>query len=392
MLLRSKWVWYNDREISLYPRQTLSIPHSLFMLLLEKLNEPQLRNDIALVLTAIGTIVSILLAFDFKIGHVLQGIAITCLFLGLIILITGRLKRHSPYTPWTPVVPPHFVGRDNLLRQLEEALDKRESISLVGDRRIGKTSILLTWQQQVQSRWPKRVVIFLDGQGQPANSLSVFINKITNKQGVDDAEGAADILSAWADVIKSQTQFPPLVLVDEAEDFIEHFPERFFERLRGMLGRVVWIFATHQEIDIVYKKYHTNTSPFENRLTLKWLGLLEPEAAAKIIRWGRFSAEEAQLLREWAGLHPFYLQLLGRHLQDAEGNVTVALDGFQMEAAKNFRHLWELLNDKEKQELHNCLTGSLATQKSLRVRGLVTEDGQLLGKVLKTWLEEQKTR
>jgi hypothetical protein len=218
----------------------------------------------------------------------------------------------------------------------------------------------------------------------------VFINKITNKQGVDDAEGAADILSAWADDIKSQTQFPPLVLVDEAEDFIEHFPERFFERLRGMLGRVVWIFATHQEIDVVYKKYHANTSPFENRIALKWLGLLDPEAAEKIIRWGRFSAQEAQLLRDWAGQHPFYLQLLGRHLQEAQGNVTVALDGFQNEAAKNFRRLWELLNEKEQQELHACLTGSLATLRSLRVRGLVTEDGQLFGKVLRTWLEEQK--
>jgi len=158
-----------------------------------------------------------------------------------------------------------------------------------------------------------------------------------------------------------------------------------------MLGRVIWIFATHQEIDIVYKKYHTNTSPFENRITLKWLGLLDPEAAEKIIHWGHFSAQEAQLLREWAGQHPFYLQLLGRHLREAEGNVTVALDGFQMEAAKHFRRLWELLNDKETQELRDCLSGTPATQRSLRVRGLVTEDGQLFGKVLKTWLEEQKT-
>jgi len=184
----------------------------------EKFKEPQLRNDIGIAFTIIGTLVT----FGLEMGTVLWGIAIACLFIGLAILITGRFKRHSRYTPWTPVVPPQFVGRRRLLDQLEEALAKNESISLVGDRRIGKTSVLLTWQQQIQAQWPKRVVILVDGQGQNASSLSVFINKITNKQGVDDAEGAADILSAWADDIKSQTQFPPLVLVDETEDFIQN--------------------------------------------------------------------------------------------------------------------------------------------------------------------------
>jgi hypothetical protein len=294
----------------------------------------------------------------------------------------------SSYTPWTPVIPPRFVGRKKLLNQLAHALNNNESISLVGDRRIGKTSVLKTWEQAVKQR---RWVLYITGEEAEATTLSFFVNKITQQQTVDKPDEAANLLSEWAETIKAQAHFPPLILVDEAERFIEKFPLHFFERLRGMLGKVVWVFASCEDIDLIYKRFHSMTSPFENRLRILRLGLLEPEAAEEIVSWGDFSSAFAEQMREWAGRHPFFLQLLGQCLFEVRGdkNIQTALDEFQTEAAVRLRRIWSHLNAKEQLALKQCMTGQPVTLRSLQMRGLVTEEGQLFGKVLAEWLQEQ---
>jgi hypothetical protein len=338
----------------------------------------------------LATIVGIFVALQFGIVSSLV-IAVAILLVIPIVFILTRMMNPStisPYTPWTPVMRPRFVGRKKLLNQLEHALNNNESISLVGDRRMGKTSVLKTWAQVVQQ---KRWVLYITGEEAEATTLSFFVNKITQQQAVDEPDAAANLLSEWAETIKGQAHFPPLILVDEAERFIEKFPPRFFERLRGMLGRVVWVFASREDIDLIYKRFHSTTSPFENRLQILRLGLLEPEAAEEIISWGDFSVEAAVKMGMWAGRHPFFLQLLGRCLVEAGGdeNIQAALDEFQTEAAVRLRRIWSHLNKQEKLVLKRSITGKKVTLRSLRVRGLVTEDGKLFGKVLVEWLKEK---
>jgi hypothetical protein len=345
------------------------------------------------VVSTLATIVGIFVALQFGL---VSSLIIALLILGIIPVTLGLFwlasKRITtgvpvnPYTPWTPVTPPQFVGRQSLLKQLANHLDKDESVSLVGDRRIGKTSVLQTWEQMLIAQ--ERPVIYVTGEGAEAADLALFINKITQQQASNEPEQAANLLSQWANDIKKSTHYPPLVLVDEAERFIEKFPPRFFERLRGMLGRVVWIFASRQDIDEVYSEFHQNTSPFENRLSLKRLGLLEPKEAEALIQLGQLTAEEAALMRRWAGRHPFFLQLLGRCLLEGRGkSIQTSLDEFQNEADKRLRRIWGHLTQTEQQALKNCVSGELATLRSLRSRGLVTEEGYLFGQVLEEWLK-----
>jgi len=358
-------------------------------------------TQIDITITVVGilaTIVSILVGLQFGLVSSLI-IAVATIF-GLIPLtfglfwmasriIDGPVRPSNPYTPWTPVTPPHFVGRQRLLNQLADHLDKNESVSIVGDRRIGKTSVLQTWAQMQKKQG--RPVICVSGEGAEANDLALFINKITQKQAANEPESAANLLSQWADEVNEKFHYPPLVLADEAERFIEQFPPRFFERLRGMLGRVVWIFASRQDIDEVYQTFHQNTSPFENRLSLKRLGLLDPEEAEALIHLGgQLTDEEAALMRHWAGRQPFFLQLLGRGLLDGRGNpIQTILDEFQNEADKRLRRIWQHLNQAEQQALKNGLNGQPATLRTLRSRGLVTDEGQLFGQVLEEWLKTQ---
>ncbi len=296
----------------------------------------------------------------------------------------------NPYNPWDPAASPQFVGRQGLLLRLEAALEEGRSVSIVGDWRIGKTSVLRFWEQQAQARG--RDVRWASGEGPEGVSHGAFVTAITGLAAPDDPDGAADTLARWADEV-GRSGFPPLILIDEADGLLPRFEHRFFERLRGMLGRIVLVLASRREFDYIYQELG-RTSPFHNRLELQWLGLLEPEAAEALVQSGEefLGPGDADRLRKWAGRHPFYLQLLGRHLVDVRRHgepVEDAMDRFQTEASARLRELWHSLNEREQQALRDSLAGMSARRRSLRVRGLVTEAGDVFGDVLREWLREE---
>ncbi|HEY9419865.1 MAG TPA: metallophosphoesterase, partial [Thermoanaerobaculia bacterium] len=251
--------------------------------------------------------------------------------------VTSSPTVQNPYDAWTPAVPPRFVGRVDIFRRLEAALEEGRSVSLVGDWRIGKSSILQTWYQRQNGKG--REVRLLSGEERDGISPRIFVETITGYTNVGEgADEAADALKGWAQTT-GRPGLPPLILVDEFDGMIPRFEPRFFERVRGMLGSIVLVVASRQEVDLICEQLG-RTSPFLNRFELQWVGLLEPEVAEELVAWGRFTASDADLMRRWAGWHPFYLQLLGRCLVEARrdgGDSMIALDRFRAEAAVRLR-------------------------------------------------------
>ncbi len=294
-----------------------------------------------------------------------------------------RIPAANPYDPWNPATPPHFFGRDKLLRRLGEAMDQGRSVSLVGDWRIGKSSLLQTWADL--ARQLGRVVSLVSGEGAEAETCWAFVEKITGRQVVfRNADSAADELSDWAEA----ATLPPLILVDEAERVIAHLPHRFFERLRGMLGRVCLVFASRREIGEIARDDHL-TSPLLNRLELQRIGLLELEAVEGLIGLGAgvLTPEDGDLMREWAGRHPFYLALLGHYLWDARHygeDMDAALEEFLENAFARLRELWETLSSYEQRAL---TVGFRESNVPLKRRGLI-DDGHTFGRVLTDWLAQ----
>ncbi|MCP4697501.1 MAG: hypothetical protein GY862_11705 [Gammaproteobacteria bacterium] len=290
----------------------------------------------------------------------------------------------NPYDPWTPAAPPRFAGRAAQLRELEQALEEKHSVSLVGDWRIGKTSLLNVWKQRARAQG--RVAVSVSGEHSAMQSLGRFVEAITGLKSPDEADPAADVLARWAG---KNSALPPLVLVDEAGVLVRNFPARFFERLRGMLGEIVLVLASSQDLNVTYEEIG-HASPFGNRLKVIRLGLLEAAAADEIIQGGGslFNEEINELMRIWAGRHPFYLQLLGHHLASAQ-TTEQALDAFYTNAAVHLRKLWQTLNERDQRALLQVLEGKPVKRRGLRTRGLVTKDGQLFGKILQEWLEEE---
>ncbi|MDN5850057.1 MAG: metallophosphoesterase, partial [Nitrococcus sp.] len=305
------------------------------------------------------------------------------------IAVTGPVKC---YDPWNPAKPPRFVGRLPALRRLEAALQENRSVSIVGDRRIGKSSVLETWAEMLSERG--RIVRCVSGEGPEGASIAAFVAAVTGSDAPDNSDGAADALSRWAAQIAPEG-LPPSVLVDELDGMLETFEQRFFERLRGMLGRISFVVATRDPIDLIYRKLQ-RTSPWENRLELIRLGLLEQTAAAELIEQGRsiLDPSEMEMMDEWCGRHALFLQLLGRHLVDAKqyGDTTdMALDLFQAEADARLRELWRALSEAERQRLKESCAGQSIDTRSLKTRGLISEDGRPFGRVLSQWVKEMQT-
>jgi|GEM_PF-1294958 len=298
----------------------------------------------------------------------------------------------NPYNPWVKESPPRFVGRVDLLFKLEAALEEGRSVLLVGDWRMGKSSLLSTWYDKQNGRG--REVRFLTGEGPEGVSSREFVKKITGSSKFrEGADGAADALDIWISMV-GRPGLPPLILVDEFGAMVPQLEARFLERLRGMLGRVILVLSTSQQVDLIYE-HPSPSSPFYNKLELAVIGLLEPVAAEQLIQWGNglLSAGDADLLRRWAGRHPFYLQLLGRHLVDARRkgeSIEGALDRFRTEASARLRALWGALDEKERRSLLGILEGRIVRRASLRTRGLVTEEGMAFGEVLTEWLKEKE--
>ncbi|HSN97944.1 MAG TPA: metallophosphoesterase, partial [Candidatus Nanopelagicales bacterium] len=214
--------------------------------------------------------------------------------------VVRREVKENPYRPHDIALPPRFAGRKALLRRLHEALDRRENISLVGDYRIGKSSLLRTWKQQ--ARAAGRVVRWVSGEEEAGGSPGAFVRAVTGLEVGEEVEAVASALDRWAKGA-APPELPPLVLVDEAEAMVRRFDPRFFERVRGMLGRhaLVLVLASARELDRVYKELGM-TSPWDNLLMLERVGLVEQDAAEEMIRWGEGLLEEgdAEMLRTWA--------------------------------------------------------------------------------------------
>jgi class 3 adenylate cyclase len=296
----------------------------------------------------------------------------------------------NPFDPWRPAVPPVFVGRSTLLAKITDAIDEGRSVSLVGDWRIGKSSLLKTCMIRLEKSG--RPAKLLSGGGTEGASPSSFVEHATGRKAGDGADAAADVLASWSKQVAKPGLMPAL-LVDEFDALVVRFEHRFFERLRGMLDYLCVIASSRRELDRVYTDLG-RTSPFQNRFELLWVGLLEDEAAEQLASRCEqlLPAGSHALVREWAGRHPFFLQLFSRKLVDSQRREESAEDAkeqFLAEGGARLRELWGSLSDKDKQTMRAAVDSPQPQARTLRRRGLLTEEGRPFGRLLVEWLKEE---
>lgn len=337
----------------------------------------------------------------------------------------GTRPRTNPFDPWAIALPPVFVGRTGALRDLEQAAWDGRGVSLLGEWRIGKTSLLHTCGQRARELGFS--VRLLSGQGRERQGHQAFVDAVVGAlpadsrtaatgaatgaageaAGPESPDTAADRLGGWCSAQRQASGgLPPLLLLDEAEGLLEHCEPGFLERLRGLLtGRQLsLVFATRRTLPEVYADLG-RVSPFANMLEAVRIGLLEPGAAEALLTRGAAGLEpdDPTWLLGWAGRHPFFLTLLARRLFDARADGpdpdgrsprAHALARFRDDAAQQFALWWSGLAERDRQRLCSAAAGGPPTDAdngddTLCRRGLLTDDHQPFARVLTEWLNRK---
>jgi 3',5'-cyclic AMP phosphodiesterase CpdA len=286
----------------------------------------------------------------------------------------------NPYDPWLTRID-NFVDRTDVLQRLETAVHRNHSVLILGDWRIGKSLLLHVWHRRLEALG--REGVLLSGQRPEGTSAASFVHAITGRTCSDVPDLAANELAEWA----SSKSPPPVILLDETGSAIHPLGARFMERLRGMLGSLVLVLAAREHT--VFSELGRG-SPWHNTLEVIWLAGLEKTAAEQLIRLG--AAPHADLIRRWVGRHPYFIQLFGYFLVEGERSghsPARALDLLREQAALPLKDIWRVLTPKEQQDLYAVAHGTKISNRTLRSRGLLTEDNEPFGELLTAFIKEE---
>lgn len=244
-----------------------------------------------------------------------------------------------------------FVGRREVLQELASRMSAAQpmSVNLVGERRIGKSSLLYAftqlWDQHIprETRWRAYVVIYLDLQEIRPRSTEHFYRAILEalrrrplwsqfpelQHALQTCSPEQAGFSVFLEACQTH-KLLPVICLDEFEvlfDSPQDFDDAFFDVHRGYMNasKLMYIIATHRSLDF-YRKQHRLTSSFFNVGHVLELGEFTEEEAWDLVRLPASTVEDApaaleiseqRLARKWGGRHPFLLQLAGYYLCEA---------------------------------------------------------------------------
>jgi len=298
--------------------------------------------------------------------------------------VTPPLLPACPFVAGPMIRDPRlFVGRKDLLQSMTTLMTgvQPTSINLVGERRIGKSSLLYhflqTWEQRVQdvSRY---VVIYLSLQDADCRSRNGLYQAVAKEllsrplvrrrrnlagslsAGVADDSAFANALAQW-----KQNRVLPVLCLDEFEVLLKYraeFDDGFYDHLRSLMDKnaLMLLLASHKPID-VYRQEYSLTSKFFNQAHVLYVEELIEDEANDLVRLPAstipgatpaLSVENQQLARQWGGTHPYLLQLAATFLCQArqQGKDTAwARKQYEVEEHRLYEpaspvpHLWPLV-------------------------------------------------
>jgi AAA-like domain len=248
--------------------------------------------------------------------------------------------------------PQQFFGRRAELERLLDRVRTMQSVSIVGERCIGKSSLLYRLSQSNDPlRQPTHVVYTPLADVKDEASFYACLLRELGNQG-----------NGFADLERIVNQSRVVFCLDEFETVVagQSFPVSFFNSLRALAqtGNFALIVATEHSLADLCRDRKIQTSPFWSIFHRANLGMLTQPEAEELIET-RFRAagveiEKSELARliAIAGRFPFFLQLAGSHLfEEKAGRARQWRRDFEEEAEPYFRHLWNNLREAEQQAM-----------------------------------------
>ena len=291
--------------------------------------------------------------------------------------------RQTPSNPYLNRVmikrPGDFYGRRQETKRIYARLNATPpgSVSIVGDRKIGKSSLLnYVYMQQQRQEYlelpEKMVMVFLDLQEQKNMSMESFVRVmlgITSYElrGRLDVSDCALNLDGVKDLVQrlDGAGFRLAILLDEFDIVTTNpsFDLEFFSFLRFLANHynVAYLTSSARDLQVLCHTKEISDSPFFNIFSNMRLSVLQRGEAEELIRApsekaGRPLAPYSEEIMGMAGQFPFFIQMACAHafeyLEENPGVERPDFDEirkrFYAEARLHFRYIWENFDDHEK--------------------------------------------
>jgi hypothetical protein len=240
--------------------------------------------------------------------------------------------------------PEQFVGRKREVQEIFSTLEtahtgQLQSVSVVGPRRIGRSSLLYHLNQVYDKylKEPNRYVfVYIDLQQAGCNTLSGLLGTIVSaiRKNIGQNQPTANLsLSQFEETIRQlcgtgRNRRYLVVCLDGFErltDNPEEFTDELYDSWRSLIssGCIAFIVASQTQLDVLSSQKKL-TSDFFNVFRLIKLNEFEPEEVKDLLKLGRncdrpFSDEDCKKIRKLAGRHPLRLQVACSLLYEAKG-------------------------------------------------------------------------
>lgn len=303
-----------------------------------------------------------------------------------------------------------FHGRKAEVNQILGLFRNGQSVSIIGPRRIGKSSLLLhLCRPQVRQKMnlvaPEALFALVDcqelGGSPPEEVYEAFVTSILDAARRSSLElGSIERAGTYRslDRLLNNTHGKGtrvVLLLDEFELLAanERLTPYFFARLRGLTTKygLAYLTASQRPLFAITADEKILSSPFFNIFVSLALGLFSLEEGRELLNQRldgtgvRFPEELIDHILFLVGPHPFFLHIAGYHAFQAivHGQNPLAkpsdyasLDApIEIEADSHLGYLWHNLTSEERY----CLAttdGPIETLRQLEQQCLLSTDGQ----------------
>jgi len=342
----------------------------------------------------------------------------------------------NPYYHRGPINEPrHFYGRAKELRTAFNFLKNGQSVSIVGIRRIGKTSLLLQLAnpdvaQKYGLDLQRRLFVYLDcneltsqNRAGAYRRLLQAVQERLAERGQNMELGPAEIDQVtFAEHIRTLKRqgWQVIFLLDEFEQLgnNEHLDLDFFGMLRSQIvppKGVVYVTASGRPLKEITYKGRADTSPFFNVFHSMHLGGFTQTDAHQLISEPAtqagfpFASKTVDRLYSLSGGHPLAIQIACFHafeLNQEKGildqaDYTLLTEQTLTDMEAHLQLYWDNLTGTERALLKDLVTGDLPpkddktsqrTLRALRNKGLLRQAGRTyrpFGKILTHFLHQR---
>ncbi len=297
-----------------------------------------------------------------------------------------------------------FIGRDHECAEIATFLRGNQSISIVGPRKIGKTSLLFhlldTTVQRSLDLGPEFLWVYMDCEVLAEGSHQEIYDQMVSEIQIAMVDRGID----WENEVDPTTEdrgrigfervlrfinrlgYRVVMMLDEFERLSVNpsLNVNFFNALRSAASRYQLAFVTASARPLIQltfsgKSSEILSSPFFNIFAVLFLGLFPEGEARQAICTpaelaGRpFSAPTVDEIYDLVGGHPLGIQIASFHNFDPSVNGAAREERITLEITPHYEYYWQSLNNSEQRTLTRIREAVEEATNNTTLRGILRD-------------------